>query len=171
MGLIDQPGIRTVGDLQFLQSFADDVDFGNDLLGLPDPPFDHPQFRRTVLDLALRPADLRLDLADGFLGETVDQRELEARRGRDLLDFVLAVDVGLEHKIPVERHRHRLAIVIEDLHVVTPRPLRPIARAVLGLDLEIDRAAAEIAPAHDLRWPWRAAGCRQRPASCRGCSG
>ena len=68
-----------------------------------------------------------------------------ARRGGDLLDFVLAVDIGLEHQISIERHRHRFAVTIQHLYVVAPRPLGPVARPVLGLNFEIDGPAAEIA--------------------------
>ena len=72
VGSIDQTGIGAIGNLQFLQPFADDIDLGHDFLGFADPAFDHTQFRGTVLDLPLRPRDFCFDLADFFLGEAVD---------------------------------------------------------------------------------------------------
>ena len=94
--------------------------------------------------MALRAGDFGFDFSNFFLGEAVDERELKTRRSGDFLDLVLAVDVGLEHQIPVERHWNGFPIAIKHLNVVTPRPLGPVPGPVLGLDLEIDRPAAEI---------------------------
>ena len=69
-------------------------------------------------------------------------RSINGGRGGDLLDLVLTVDVGLEHQIPVERDRDRLAVGIEHLGQIVRRPLGSIAGPVLGLDIKTDGAGA-----------------------------
>ena len=145
MGGVDQLCVFPFHHLHFLQALADNLDLRNDVLDFANTIIEVAQVERALLDRALGLLDVGAGFADRFLGELVDQRELEPRIGRDLLDFVLAVDVGLEHQIAVQRDRNRLAVAVENLEVISPRPFGAIPGPVPGLDFEMDRPTAEIA--------------------------
>ena len=145
MRRVDHAGVGAVNHLHLLQAGLDSIDLGQIVLDLADAFLQVPQVDGALLDGALALLDVGAGGADRLLGEFVDQGKLEPRVGRDLLDLVLAVDVGLEYEITVERHRHRVAIAVQDLDVVAPRPLGPVASAVLRLDFEADQATAQVA--------------------------
>src|SRR5690606_9939465 len=136
--------IRTSDGLHLLQTLVDDLQFGNDLLNFADPVVEIAQFQRILLDRTLNLLDFGIGDTNGLLGELVDQCQLELGVGGDFLNLVLAIDVGLEDEIAIKGNSNRIAILIENVDVVAPWSLSPIAGSVFSLDVERDGTAAEI---------------------------
>ena len=84
VGGIDEVGVLAFHHLHLLQALAHDLDVRNDVLDLADAVIEVAQLQSALLDGALGFLDVGTRLADRFLGKLVDQRQLDARVGRDL---------------------------------------------------------------------------------------
>lgn len=97
-----------------------------------------------LLKLVHDPARVDADAPYVRFDEAVEQIELKARRRRDLFEVVVAVDVGAEHSVAIERHIRRRAALVEDVKRLVAAPLADVRDAVFRRHAELHPARAEV---------------------------
>src|SRR5206468_357513 len=83
------------------------------------------------------------DPADVLFDEPIEQLELACRIDRDLLDLVLAEDLGAEQEAALEADRFRLSTVVEDARRLVRGALGEILDALARPHANAYQTAAE----------------------------
>ena len=143
--LVDLLGVVAVGLGEGLQVLLHSGQFAEALDEFADLPLHTQDLRRVAREGALETAQFRLDLRDLLLDEPVDQHELEAGVVRDALDLVLAVDVRREERPMPQGDARRTAVRGGHLRLLAPCPVDHVTQAVLGLNRQLNAAAAKVA--------------------------